>query len=315
MMTHERAPAMLAALAETATADDIMAALRGLDLDRWQEVTDRIKQINRYEYTGRREDLDDLAPADRAGLIAPATDPDVIRYAGLVLAAIHADMDRGLVPRDVGSFSALHDHRDANVYLITYVGFHPDDCDCTPTPVPKEEPGDQPYLHSGLCACHRDGGSEDRHVARCNAVMDEVGRRLAAEAAQLRAPGWLLVDTVLGRPVLRGLPEAEAARLAEQHNLKDEVARPEGTPRYVAEPAPAPVQARPAGDGRLHALLTGLSELTAGWQAQAGAALARANRLGNCAAGLDAAGEAGTLRRCAEQLSAAVNIALTGART
>src|SRR5208282_3484153 len=85
-----------------------------------------------YDYTGRAEDLD---PADRAALLTPATDPEVIRCAQVILAAIHRDMDRtpaGLkpIPRDVGSFTRLQDYRDARQYLILLIPYDPDDCTC-----------------------------------------------------------------------------------------------------------------------------------------------------------------------------------------
>jgi len=79
----------------------------------------------------------------------------VARGADAVLADIHADMGAGTVPRDVGSFSGLHDHVDANCYLIDRL------------------PGE--------------GGADgdDDHLALANLVSDEVDRRLAAEALKL----------------------------------------------------------------------------------------------------------------------------------
>lgn len=64
-------------------------------------------------------------------------------------------------------------------------------------------------------------------------------------------------------------------------------------------------------DSQLHALLTRLNGLSEAWLTQSGKDLARANRLGNCTAGLVAATEAGMLRGCAQRLSAAVTAALT----
>src|ERR1700689_1185126 len=43
---------------------------------------------------------------------------DVQRYAADVQRMITEDMQRGAVPADVRDFSALHDHVDANEYLI-----------------------------------------------------------------------------------------------------------------------------------------------------------------------------------------------------
>jgi hypothetical protein len=71
------------------------------------------------------------------------------RYADVIMAEIHGDMVAGTVPRDVGTFSGLHDHVDANEYLIDNL------------------PGA--------------GGDLDLS----NAVADEVDRRLAAEALEL----------------------------------------------------------------------------------------------------------------------------------
>ena len=104
-------------------------------------------------------------------------------YAAAVLDAVHAHMTAGRIPPDVGSFAALHDHVDANMYLIRLVPFHAADCDCIPGP-----PGDQPYLHAETCASRADGGSADQHNELLNAVMDQVDALLFAEAETLRQP-------------------------------------------------------------------------------------------------------------------------------
>jgi hypothetical protein len=68
------------------------------------------------------------------------------RYADAIMGEIHDDMRAGTIPRDVGTFSGLHDHVDANQYLI----------DSLP-----------------------DAGGD---LDLSNAVADEVDRRLTAEA-------------------------------------------------------------------------------------------------------------------------------------
>lgn len=42
----------------------------------------------------------------------------ISEYADRIMALIAGDVAAGLVPRGVGSFSRLHDHVDANDYLI-----------------------------------------------------------------------------------------------------------------------------------------------------------------------------------------------------
>lgn len=43
-------------------------------------------------------------------------------WGGLVIARIDADIDAGIMPADVASFSALHDYVDANMYLVDAMG-------------------------------------------------------------------------------------------------------------------------------------------------------------------------------------------------
>ena len=106
---------------------------------------------------------------EETAVTATLPDPaELARYAGQIMAAIHADMDAGLVPRDVGSFSALHDHRDANMYVL---------------------------IAMGEVDTYTAEGETDEHHALVNAIMDEVDRRLAAEAAAITAPPvWVVVD-------------------------------------------------------------------------------------------------------------------------
>jgi hypothetical protein len=79
-------------------------------------------------------------------------------YADEIMAQVHADAERSFpwgktIPADVGSFSELHEYCDANCYLL----------DAVP----------QGTL------------DWDVYMALCNAVSDEVDRRLAAEAIAL----------------------------------------------------------------------------------------------------------------------------------
>jgi hypothetical protein len=85
---------------------------------------------------------------------------NVSEYADKIMAEIHGDMQKPFpwgkqIPRDVGSFSALHDYCDANEYVLEAMG--------------------QLALNF----------NSDGDNALVNAVMDEVDSRLRAEAMQL----------------------------------------------------------------------------------------------------------------------------------
>ena len=175
---------MLSDLMACASADEIMAGLLRLDPARFDDIRTRIGLLAAYCYTGRAEDLDDLDPADRAALLAQATDPEVIRCAQVILGAIHRDMDRtpaGLepIPRDVGSFTRLQDYRDPSQYLILLIPYDPDDCTC------GRAGKDQ--AHGDGCPAASDGGSWDRWTQFTGAVAAEVSRLLAEEAAAIHA--------------------------------------------------------------------------------------------------------------------------------
>lgn len=71
-------------------------------------------------------------------------------YADAVMAEIHENMNHRQIPRDVGSFSCLHDYCAANDYLMQHVP--------------------------------QNGMSGEAYTDVCSAVSDEVDRRLAAEA-------------------------------------------------------------------------------------------------------------------------------------
>jgi hypothetical protein len=76
----------------------------------------------------------------------------VSQYADEIMTSVHEDMASGIMPRDVGSFSEMHDHTDANMYLAEV---YPE------------------YT----------GSDADNDLL--NAVSDEVDRRLAREALAL----------------------------------------------------------------------------------------------------------------------------------
>ena len=81
---------------------------------------------------------------------------DEAAYADKMMGLIHEDMAGGLIPRDVGSFSGLHDYCDANMYTLEVI--------------PEE-----------IVLNYNDEGDN----ALVNAVLDECDRRLAREAVAL----------------------------------------------------------------------------------------------------------------------------------
>jgi hypothetical protein len=109
----------------------------------------------------------------------------VSAYADAIMTEIHHDMETGFpwgkhLPRDVGSFSHLHDYCDANEYLLNAVPEPAQGCDC---------PFDYPAVpeHTAECAVNTRAyaAAQDAHHDLMNAVADEVDRRLAAEALAL----------------------------------------------------------------------------------------------------------------------------------
>lgn len=82
----------------------------------------------------------------------------ISRYADEIMKAIDEDIANGCVPAGIASFSALHDHVDANMYVID--AMHDD----------FPEPDSDECLFS------------DEETDAANAAMDEVDRRLAARA-------------------------------------------------------------------------------------------------------------------------------------
>lgn len=96
----------------------------------------------------------------------------VSRWADQIMAMIREDMKAPFpwgkqIPRDVASFSELHDYCDANTYALTAVPFDGPACICNRT---MASPG---------CYC----GYADAwgaYMELCNEVESEVSRRLAA---------------------------------------------------------------------------------------------------------------------------------------
>lgn len=112
-------------------------------------------------------------------------------YADAIMAEIHDDMRAPFhwgkqIPRNVGSFSALHDYCDANMYLIDAVPDLGPACDCDMSArVPSfYEPGEFVEDHTDACAVRSDAyeRAQDAWNDLLNAVSNEVDRRLAAEA-------------------------------------------------------------------------------------------------------------------------------------
>jgi hypothetical protein len=113
------------------------------------------------------------------------TDPAKLAgYADAIMKAVHEDISEEIesssgrvMPKYPGSFSALHEYTDANMYLIDFV---PQDgvpeCTC---PVNRNL---QKY-HSGDCLTQTPEYTEasERWVTVLNEVSDEVDKRLLAE--------------------------------------------------------------------------------------------------------------------------------------
>jgi len=98
----------------------------------------------------------------------------VSEYADEVMVMVHEDMSNDTMPRDVGSFSNMHDHTDANCYLIDVLA-----ADFPP----MERYGDEYADGSKLSA--EDQASADAELELSNKISDEVDRRLAREALAL----------------------------------------------------------------------------------------------------------------------------------
>ena len=119
----------------------------------------------------------------------------VARWADRIMVAIEADQAAGLVPYTVAGFGELHDHRDANMYVIDVLAGE--------FPVPAEHYGDE--YPDGAKLDEADQAALDAETEAANAVMGEVDRRLKAKA--LRRPPGVGADP---RP---GYPDAARPRL------------------------------------------------------------------------------------------------------
>ena len=92
-------------------------------------------------------------------------------YADKIMAEIDADIQAGLVPATVASFSELHDYVDANDYALGAVPFSGPPCTCVRT---TADPG---------CHCAY-SEAWDAYMEYLNAVESEVSSRLAARTAK-----------------------------------------------------------------------------------------------------------------------------------
>ncbi len=104
----------------------------------------------------------------------------VSRYADAIMAEIRSDMKQPFpwgkqIPRDVASFSELHDYCDANDYALTAVPFDGPECTCIRT---AASPG---------CGCAY-AVAWGEYMEFLNVVETEVSRRLAAGELREAAP-------------------------------------------------------------------------------------------------------------------------------
>lgn len=139
-------------------------------------------------------------------------DPGVNAAADAIMAEVEKDMTEGFswgvkMPRDVGSFSAMHDWCDANEYLIDAIpsvevvpcncGRGQDDavCSCPPDFVAPDVYNTHDFkvcniFHAEDCAVHSEFNDKvnDIWVEFGNAVSDEVDRRLRVMADEVSGP-------------------------------------------------------------------------------------------------------------------------------
>lgn len=120
----------------------------------------------------------------------------VTRYADALMTEIHDDMREPFpwgkhLPRNVGSFSALHDYLDANCYLLDLVPRPAPECDCDMSArVPSlYDPSKLLEDHTEGCATNSAEyeAAQEANAALDNAVSDEVDRRLVAEAEKIHS--------------------------------------------------------------------------------------------------------------------------------
>ncbi len=94
----------------------------------------------------------------------------ISRYADAIMTLIKSDVEAGIVPASVRSFSELHDYVDANDYGLEAVPFSGPKCTCTRT---LGNPGCHCEHYDAWCAYGED----------LNEVETEVSRRLATGTA------------------------------------------------------------------------------------------------------------------------------------
>ena len=88
-------------------------------------------------------------------------------YADKIMAAIDVDIQAGLIPATVASFSELHDYVDANDYALEAVPFTAPLCTCERT------------MGNPACYCGH-GEAWFAYMEYLNTVESEVSARLAA---------------------------------------------------------------------------------------------------------------------------------------
>lgn len=112
----------------------------------------------------------------------------ILQYADEIMAAIHEDMENPhfrnskgeRMPRDVGTFSELHDYTDANMYLIDFIPYAGPDCICEWQK--DAETGGWIGGQAPNCKYH---DAWDKYMEFTNLVSDEVDYRLREEAIVL----------------------------------------------------------------------------------------------------------------------------------
>lgn len=137
-------------------------------------------------------------------------------YASIILADLHRDMDAGRVPRDIGSFSALHDIFDANELIIEFMdpdweqehphreGFTEDQIRAAwlkATMIIEDGTGHESTIQVLLDVLDEDYNphtrNDEEYTKLVNQVLGLVDKALAEEAS----PDWCLT---CGTPVQEG---------------------------------------------------------------------------------------------------------------
>lgn len=154
---------------------------------------------------------------------------NVGKLADLIMAAVHEDMQQPFpwgkqIPRDVGSFSALHDYCDANDYLLEYIPWgNLPECNC-------DWNRNLLKYHADECMTQSDEyrAAWDDWTDLANAVSAEVDGRLKQERENmkgitygdpLRAPQTILAadgKTVLYRFDVQAVVYARTRERAQQ---------------------------------------------------------------------------------------------------